>query len=176
MFELSEVSKPLEVYLAPSFDCECIFGINGAYEFGFQVNYGLQKWRFPSQEAYPFFERRIQRRRSYVSSLGFDERIFITIKIEGKALRPHLINKEPQRHQREEDPFPGVEEETLSRIWELNLPRKAGDTWEEGQFWEMKAGHWGGPKWRLLNKCKRSPQKVSKSKKIKVLFFLYTKF
>ena len=84
MVEISEISKPLEVYLAPSFDCECIFGINGGYEFGFQENYGSKQWRLPGQEDNPFFERRIHNPRNYVSSLGFNERMFITIRIRGQ--------------------------------------------------------------------------------------------
>ena len=83
MVEICEVSKPLKVHLAPLFDCECIFGINGAYKFAFQVNFGLKQWRLPGQEAHPFFERRIKSPRSYVRSLGIDERMFITIKIRG---------------------------------------------------------------------------------------------
>ena len=85
--EISEESKPLKVHLAPSFHCECIFEINGAYEFGFQVNYGLKQWRLPGQEAHPFFEKRTQSPRSYVISLGFDERIFITVKIRGQNVK-----------------------------------------------------------------------------------------
>ena len=37
--------------------------------------------------AHPFFERRNQSPRSYVSLLGFDERIFITVKIRGQNLK-----------------------------------------------------------------------------------------
>ena len=84
MIKISKGSKPLEIHLAPSFDCECIFGINSAYEFVFQVNYGLKQWRLPGQEAHAFFERMIHNPRNYVSSLGFDERMFITIKIRGQ--------------------------------------------------------------------------------------------
>ena len=85
--EINEVNKPLEVHLAPTFYCECIFGIKGAYEYGFQVNYGLKQWRLSGQGAHPFFKRRIKSPRSYVSSLGFDERKFITIKIRGQNIK-----------------------------------------------------------------------------------------
>ena len=51
------------------------------------MNYGLKQWRLPGQEAHPFFERRIQSPSSYVSSLGFDGRMFITIKIRGKNIK-----------------------------------------------------------------------------------------
>ena len=36
-----------------------------------------KQWRLPGQEAHPFFLRRIQSPRRYISSLGFDERMFI---------------------------------------------------------------------------------------------------
>ena len=66
--------------------------------------------------------------------------------------------QETQRHQRKEDPFPAVEEETLSQIRELRLPSKAGDTWEEDQFWETKAGHEAAkPPGRLQDPGKEGP-------------------
>ena len=37
-------------------------------------------------EAHRFFEKRIHNPRNYVSSLGFDERMFITIKIRGQKV------------------------------------------------------------------------------------------
>ena len=51
------------------------------------------------------------------------------------------IPKELPRRRGEEDPLPRVEEETLSRLREMLLPNKKGDTWEQSQFWWKRADH-----------------------------------
>ena len=48
------VNETIEARVAPSFEYECVFGMDGANRFGFQVDYGSKYWRLPGLPIHPF--------------------------------------------------------------------------------------------------------------------------
>ena len=50
------VNETIEARVAPSFEYECVFGMDGANRFGFQVDYGSKYWRLPGLPIHSFTE------------------------------------------------------------------------------------------------------------------------
>ena len=50
------VNETIETREAPSFEYECVFGMDGAGRFSFQVDYGSKCWRLPGLPIHTFKE------------------------------------------------------------------------------------------------------------------------